>query len=814
MEKLQSLPQFAEHIALTTLLNTYMRETANWSRYYHKPQYDPTIATLFETTGIDRWIKLPLENIDQEVFCALEQYSETGQHNFKPLVFARDNSSDACPQVSLNTVAELLYKELSANEEIEVNLDWDGFWERLENSEQNILRFLNFRQDHKSLEEVSQPALSFIQAEQSLLLGHAMHPFGKGRKGWTTEELIQYSPETQQEFRLAYLLADTSVVEATPNFKEISDQLRSRLLANGVTPETLMVLDEHKDKLLLPVHPWELKHLLNTGQLDELIEAKSLIVLEEELGTHYTATSSIRTVYSAEEDYMFKFSLNIQVTNSERVNADIELERGFRFHKLLKTDWGKELKANFPQFEAIDDPAYFQVKKDGEPIAGLNTIVRNNPFKDEKANKNVSMMASLSQGSIAGQPSRLQNLIDQVAEAHACSAEEAGKKWFNQYLEILLGNLVRIFNQQGLALEAHQQNTLLELTADGLPSKLFYRDNQGYFFRAGKAEALIAHMPSLADEEWALVPEEIIFPKFGYYLMVNNVLGMLNAVAQTKAVREEDLLQLLTDKLNELNKEDETGLVDFILGSRDWVIKSNLLTKLADMDEVLQPMDNPAVYGDMPNPLMLNYFSEGYMRPRHTDIMDERFFEEAGIRITIRPFDLKRDLPIVHEWFNEAHTKTFWKMDGPIEDLEKFYIELQEIEGSTAYMGEINGEPSFTFEPYWCMRDRIGRYYEALPDDHGIHLLIAPTDKNKKYTFLLTRALMSFSFRQKGVGKIIGEADINMRPMHMLVTRIGFKFQRVLELPYKTANLTFCTRESYLERFPDEQVYEEMTRTV
>jgi RimJ/RimL family protein N-acetyltransferase len=145
-------------------------------------------------------------------------------------------------------------------------------------------------------------------------------------------------------------------------------------------------------------------------------------------------------------------------------------------------------------------------------------------------------------------------------------------------------------------------------------------------------------------------------------------------------------------------------------------------------------------------------------------------------------------------------------MDGSLKDLEKFYIELLSTDEYHAFIGEVNGEPTFTFEPYWSMRDRVGAYYEAKPDDVGIHLLIGPTSKYQKHTFHLCRALMTFSFNHENVGKIVGEADVNMRPMHMLVSRIGFKFQRVLELPYKTANLTFCTRETYLERFPNEQV--------
>jgi siderophore synthetase component len=47
--------------------------------------------------------------------------------------------------------------------------------------------------------------MSFIEAEQSLFLGHNAHPLPKGRAGFNSrEELFRFSPETQGRFQLAY----------------------------------------------------------------------------------------------------------------------------------------------------------------------------------------------------------------------------------------------------------------------------------------------------------------------------------------------------------------------------------------------------------------------------------------------------------------------------------------------------------------------------------------------------------------------------------------------------------------------------------
>ncbi|MEM6814803.1 MAG: GNAT family N-acetyltransferase [Bacteroidota bacterium] len=802
INKNKEIDQFAYSI----LINVYMRETGVWSRYYHRPQYDAAIADLFDKTGFDKWIKLPLEESKQEIFCPIKRYTESGHHEFLFPIFSRNNESDFVKPITWQEFLLLIHTELSKQVKHAVSLPYQEFLGRVSNSVDNIKELIAQREE-LGLTDINEPLQRFIESEQSLVLGHAMHPFGKGRMGWQPDQLKTYSPETQQGFELCYFLADPSILSCTDSYFAVAKQVRSNLMQCGTLPEDVLnALNDSPERLLLPIHPWEAHYLMEKEETKALIDTGKLIFLGQ-IGKKYQATSSVRTVYCDTEPFMFKFSLHVKITNSERVNAQAELERGYRFHKLLQTEWGDKLKASHPHFSTIDDPAYFQILHDGSPISGFNTIIRQNPFMKDEGDKNVSLIASLCQDGIGDKPSRMHRILTEFGELHSTSTKIAALEWFSKYLDLLLGNLTNIFSEFGLVLEAHQQNILVNLDYDGSPNHLYYRDNQGYFFWTGASDFICSFMPELVDKEWTFFPEEVIYPKYTYYLMVNNVLGVVSAMTKTGFIDERDLLVELRTKLLKFQEIDQTGLISYILDSRDWTIKANMLTKLADMDEVLQPMDNPAIYCDMPNPLMILQFQEEYMKPKHSNSTHECYFEDLDITVKLRPFNVKEDIPLVHKWFNEEHTKSFWKMDGPIKELEKFYIELEESEASTAYIGEIDGEPTFTFEPYWPMRDDIGRYYDALPSDHGAHLLIAPTDKNKKYTFHSVRAFMMQYFQIEGTGKMIGEADVNMRPMHILVTRIGFKLQKVVELPHKKANLTFCTREDYLERFPNDNVY-------
>jgi len=324
-----------------------------------------------------------------------------------------------------------------------------------------------------------------------------------------------------------------------------------------------------------------------------------------------------------------------------------------------------------------------------------------------------------------------------------------------------------------------------------------------FFFREGKAEELLAHLPDLAGQSGSIVPESYILPKYTYYLLINNLLGVVNALGSNGLAKEKTLIDLLYLEFKQFEDTDTTGFVNYVINSRSWAVKGNLLTNLYNIDEASAPIENPAIYRDYPNPLNKYFFCEELIKPKTKEVMYSRYFPKENITITLRSFDIDRDLEMVHYWFNQEHAKPIWKMDGPIRELETFYRTLIPSDHSHSFIGEINGEPTFTLEPYWPMRDTVGAYYEALATDYGSHLLIAPTDKDKKFSFPTGQVMLDWVFAQPVVGKCIGEAAVESRAMHLFGTRLGYRYQHVIKMPHKDATLTFCYREWYWEKFPE-----------
>jgi siderophore synthetase component/RimJ/RimL family protein N-acetyltransferase len=796
------LQQISEETNFNALLNSYCREFNNWSRYVGLPRYDKPLADYLATTNDRLHIRFDFTTIGFEVYAPLKFYADSGRHVFNFPIVARDVNTDAIKPVSIYRFMELAI-QFSAEEFPDV--DASVVKQRLTNSVENLESFLSFFTQNGKPTNFAK--MSFIEAEQSLFLGHNAHPLPKGRAGFNSrEELFRFSPETQGRFQLAYFLISTeNIMEKNAEGFDMTDLFRIELLDSG-NAEIITLLDQHPNHKVVPMHPWEADYLLTLSAV-KAMEDESLLFYLGHFGEYYTPTSSVRTVYNASSDWMLKFSLHVKITNSERVNLVRELHRGYDVSKLLKTAYGKEAKAEYPEIEFITDPAFITVNYKGETIDGFNISIRHNPFKGDGAEKNVTLLAALCQDGLLGQKPRIVNVIEEASISKNKTVAYTAVNWFKQYLHLCVAPIVGLYNNFGMAFEFHQQNVMVELDKDYYPAKFYFRDNQGYFFSDAKADELKAVYPGIAAESGSIVPNEYIIPKLTYYLLINNILGVVNAIASNNLADEKTLIDLVYLEFKQFENSDTTGLVDYIINRRSWEVKGNLLTNLCNIDEASAPIDNPAIYREFPNPLSKYFFSENLIKPQSKEVLYSRFFPKENVTINIRPFNIDRDLEMVHDWFNQEHAKPIWKMDGPIKGLELFYRTLLPGDSSHSFIGEINGEPTFTIEPYWPMRDGVGACYEALTTDYGAHLLIAPTDKDKKFSFETGQALMDFIFEQPEVGKCIGEAAVESRAMHIFVTRLGFKLEKVIQMPYKMANLTFCYRDWYWEKFPEAKVY-------
>ncbi|MBL1261057.1 MAG: GNAT family N-acetyltransferase [Thiotrichaceae bacterium] len=794
--KNNSYVRFAIDAVYGTYINCYLRETQAWGKVFHTPKYDEPLALHMRSIHHDKLIKIRLEHLDKEVFCPLEYFSFTGRHKFSFPVVVREVGSEGFAEVSLEEFSRLTSENYLLQNEIESRDGMNVLLGRLHNSVENTAKFIRHRQmESGDIDDIFADTVSFIDAEQSLLLGHAMHPVAKSRIGFDDAQLVDYSPETKSKFQLHYFLVSADLIWEKHLDTCLSSTLKDQFMQEPhMDAETQARIADSDHWKVLPCHPWQAKHMLKQAVIQELIDNKLIFSLGE-CGSLYTATSSIRTLYSDESDYMLKFSLNVQITNSERVNLPKELMRGYEFAKLMRTEFGETLGEQYPRFQAVTDPGFMAVRYKGKVIDGFSTVVRNNPFKS-MPEKNISLLAAWCQDPILPyQQNRIVKTIIDIAKNEKRAVNNVALDWFERYLQISLIPLVKMYNTHGLFLEGHGQNCLLEVDGNGYPAIFYFRDNQGYFFREGGEHYAKQLLPELGDESLCIADVSFLNPKFTYYFVINNIITVINSIGRARLVEETHLVGMMSEALQALLPGDKTGWVSYMIQSRDLEVKANLLTRLHDYDELMRPLETHAVYVDYPNPFLVTHFSKALMSPEGLGSVFSK--QDNGMKFSLRPLDLDKDMAMLHAWYHREHTIPYWAMNISLKALEAFYINLDASDYSHAFIGEIDGQAAFVTEYYWSMRDPVSRYYDAKPADYGMHICIAAENREQRHSMAVIRTILDYLFAQPEVWRCVGESHRDSKAALGLFKKVGYEFQRVIDMPHKSANLTFLSRENY-----------------
>ncbi|MFF7528124.1 IucA/IucC family protein [Streptomyces bobili] len=450
----------------------------------------------------------------------------------------------------------------------------------------------------------------FRSAEQALTLGHPLHPTPKSREGLSDSEALVYSPESHGSFPLHWLAVAPAALSSDSAWTERGRPVPAHVLTARLAGTRLPLPDGHA---ALPVHPWQLREARHRPEVAALLDAGLL----RDLGAHglpWHPTSSVRTVHRSGAPAMLKLSLGLRITNSRRENLRKELHRGVDVHRLLRTGLGERWRAVHPGFDIVRDPSWLAVDgPDGRPVTGLDVMIRHNPFAPAD---DVSCVAALVAPRPGPRPregggsatSRLAELVTRLAAATGRPRETVAAEWFLRYLEQVVRPVLWLDGEAGIALEAHQQNTLVLLDADGWPGAGRYRDNQGYYFRESRRAELDSRLPGVGEASDTFVPDGVADERFAYYLGINNVLGLVGALGSQGLADEHMLLaacrRFLTDAASRTGPgRTRSSLPARLLDSPVLRCKANLLTRLHGLDELVGPVDTQSVYVTIANPL-------------------------------------------------------------------------------------------------------------------------------------------------------------------------------------------------------------------
>lgn len=589
--------QIAEQATIQSFLNCYLRETNRGEKLCNG---EGAIAQVLTQTNTRQLIRCSLLHQRIQIFAGLQYWSLTGRHLFAFPIYYQPFDSAGLLELDYVTLVALITKELTL---IKGNGDRvDELLLRVIQSCQNIERFVRSRRTEvNSLYAWKQ---AFGQTEQSLIFGHHLHPTPKSRQGFSEDEMAVYSPELRGRFALHYFWAHHSIIQQGSALPQTAVELvKAQLQADSTVPaEFKTTYCQNDDYALIPVHPWQANWLRHQPAVQQLIHQGVL----QDLGTQgkaFLPTSSIRTVYHPDAAYMFKLSLNIKVTNSVRTNLYKELERGVEVSRVLDSPIGEDLRMHFPQFEIIRDPAYVTVRLPGEGEASsFAAILRTNPFVADPTTDATCLIA-LCQDAMTRTGSRLSSIIHTLAAQEQRSTAEVSLDWFRRYLQISLKPILWLYFTYGIAIEAHQQNSVLQLQ-DGYPLRFFYRDNQGYYYRQSFHRLLDSILPGISQTSHTVCEDAIADERLTYYFFINNLFGLINAFGVAGLVDERSLLNEVQTALKQCAFLDPgCSLLLQNLAQPKLRGKANLLTRFHDMDELVGSLATQSVYVEIDNPL-------------------------------------------------------------------------------------------------------------------------------------------------------------------------------------------------------------------
>ena len=787
-----------------TLLNAYLRDMGHGERQDVCPQVDPRWLPLAGWSAVrdasSSWMRIDFPAIDAELYCPIEYWSPTGRHMWRdPLLVSRGRG--ALEVLDFEALVELVLAEYRAKEPMS-EASADRFRLRAAESEQNLRDILRHRSGPSAVHPL---CCDFLQAEQGVLVGHPFHPLAKSRHGFDESDLRHYSPEFEGRFPLQWFAAEPRLVledwvGATTSAEQFADELAPAA-----------VLSIPAGWRLLPAHPWEASRLRQDPVVQVLLHEGRLVSLGAGV-REYHPTTSLRTVWHRDGRYMFKLSTRVEITNCRRVNYLHEMRKGVGVARLLASAWGQDLARSVPELKILADVGFVTLMDHDRPIAGFGTVVRENPYV---AGETAVVAALLAEPPMAAaSPARL--LFEGLAAANGLSIAEACAQWFSAYVEVLFAAVLGAYVRRGLVLEAHLQNILLELDHTGMPRRIHFRDNQGFFFRKAVADEVLAHTPELAEANPCIVPDAEIYGPFSYYLLVNNVLGLVQAFGSQGLCDECSLMALVWNALRPWRQRDGSGLLEAVALARAWPAKGNLRMALEDRDELLRPFDRPATYLDVDNPaLLVEHECDLLIRPSPTEVVHRHHYPDLAEPLSLKSLDLEQDLHLVHGWLNSEHAK-FWDMAGPLVDTERYLVESLASERGHIFVGSFGEQQVFMLETYWACRDVVGRFYPALPHDYGFHILVGPPSgpSVRGLTARIVQFVVEFFFLDEKVGRVVGEADWRNAKMERLLRMVGYQSGGLLDLPDKRAHLMFCQREDFARHCPDSVAFWAGTRRI
>ena len=180
------------------------------------------------------------------------------------------------------------------------------------------------------------------------------------------------------------------------------------------------------------------------------------------------------------------------------------------------------------------------------------------------------------------------------------------------------------------------------------------------------------------------------------------------------------------------------------------------------------------------------YFSSFVTTLQHTGNVTMRLLQQS-------------DMPIICQWLTLPYAH-FWGMSKHTPDqMCSAYQDIINHPHHHAYVIEQNNELLALVELYSPKHDKLlAAAYEVLPNDTGMHILLAPNTQPKRhFSFEIMQCVLHSIFTHNADARVVVEPDIANSKIHTLNKRLGFVHTKQITLGDKNAYLGFCNKAAF-----------------
>jgi staphyloferrin B synthase len=211
----------------------------------------------------------------------------------------------------------------------------DGFLTELENAVEHTALSMEAAQSFDS-ERDGFPPSPFLRMERlSSLRDRPFHPTSRAKKGWDRNAYRTYSPEFGHSFGLDWVALRRDYLIQGEKAGAIQDLLLQDDERQQLEEAMVQAGLHRRDYAVLPVHPWQMKHVLPELFQQEM-GSGICIPLMRGLG-RFVATSSVRTLSPVHNDrYHIKLPIGIFSLAALRIVPPRYLANGVKGQRLLE----------------------------------------------------------------------------------------------------------------------------------------------------------------------------------------------------------------------------------------------------------------------------------------------------------------------------------------------------------------------------------------------------------------------------------------------------------------------------------------------